>query len=168
MMELLRAWLTGVTAAAILCALADSLMPPGPVRKAGKLAGGLVMLAAILRPLVQIQASDPARWLEAARPEETAQVQALEEERDEAVKALIEESFAAYIVDKAAALGAECTAAVACEPEGNGVFFPRSAVICGQLSPEQREALLGALEEELDLPRTEVTIEHLETKGGSP
>ena len=42
MMELLRAWLTGVTAAAILCALADSLMPPGPVRKAGKLAGGLV------------------------------------------------------------------------------------------------------------------------------
>ena len=66
------------------------------------------------------------------------------------------------------ALGAECTAAVACEPEGNGVFFPRSAVICGQLSPEQREALLGALEEELDLPRTEVTIEHLETKGGSP
>ena len=89
MMELLRAWLTGVTAAAILCALADSLMPPGPVRKAGKLAGGLVMLAAILRPLVQIQASDPARWLEAARPEGTAQVQALEEERDEAVKALI-------------------------------------------------------------------------------
>ena len=32
MMALLQAWLTGITAAAILCALADSLMPQGAVR----------------------------------------------------------------------------------------------------------------------------------------
>ena len=47
MIELLRVWLIGVTAAAILCALANSLMPQGPVRKVGKLALGLVMLAAL-------------------------------------------------------------------------------------------------------------------------
>ena len=40
MMELLRAWLTGITAAAILCALANSLMPEGAVRRVGSWPAG--------------------------------------------------------------------------------------------------------------------------------
>lgn len=48
MMELVGNWLTGVTAAAILCALANSLMPDGPVRRVGRLACGLAVLAAAL------------------------------------------------------------------------------------------------------------------------
>ena len=48
MMELVGNWLTGVTAAAILCALANSLMPDGPVRRVGRLACGLAVLAAVL------------------------------------------------------------------------------------------------------------------------
>ena len=59
MMELLRAWLTGITAAAILCALANSLMPEGAVRRVGKLACGLLMLSAVLRPLVEVEALSP-------------------------------------------------------------------------------------------------------------
>ena len=50
MMELVGNWLTGVTAAAILCALANSLMPDGPVRRVGRLACGLAVLAAVLGP----------------------------------------------------------------------------------------------------------------------
>ena len=42
MMELLRQWLVGVTCAAMIIALADSLTPSGTVRKVGKLVGGLV------------------------------------------------------------------------------------------------------------------------------
>ena len=45
-MELLRQWLTGVTCAAIIVALADSLMAGGTVRRIGRLAGGLLLLAA--------------------------------------------------------------------------------------------------------------------------
>ena len=51
MMGLLRDWLLGVTAAALLAALAQSLMPPGPVKKAGGLVCGLVLLWAVLSPL---------------------------------------------------------------------------------------------------------------------
>ena len=52
MMELLRQWLVGVTCAAMIIALADSLTPPGTVRKVGKLVGGLVLLLAVLQPVL--------------------------------------------------------------------------------------------------------------------
>ena len=74
MMALLGSWLTGVTAAAILCALADRLMPEGPVRRAGKLALGLVMLAAVLRPLLQLEAVSPAELWEEGRVQTAARV----------------------------------------------------------------------------------------------
>ena len=52
MMELLRQWLVGVTCAAMIIALADSLTPSGTVRKVGKLVGGLVLLLAVLQPVL--------------------------------------------------------------------------------------------------------------------
>ena len=75
MMELLRAWLTGITAAAILCALANSLMPEGAVRRVGKLSCGLVMLAAVLRPLVEVEALSPGDLLEDYQAQSAVQTQ---------------------------------------------------------------------------------------------
>ena len=83
MMELLGKWLIGVTAAAILCALADSLMPDGGVRRVGKLALGLVMLAAILRPLARLEVSSPAEPWEGYQAQTAVWAQALEEESPE-------------------------------------------------------------------------------------
>ena len=165
MMALLQAWLTGITAAAILCALADSLMPQGAVRKAGKLAGGLVMLAAILRPLVSLEAISPqALWADLSS-QTALQAQALEETRDEAVKAIIEEELAAYILDKAAGLGVSCTAQVTCHPGENGVLLPEQAALRGAFTPEQQEALAQVLEEELGIPRARQSFQ---TEEGSP
>lgn len=47
MMELLRQWLVGITCAAMIVALADSLTPSGTVRKIGRMAGGLLLLVAV-------------------------------------------------------------------------------------------------------------------------
>ena len=58
MMDLVGNWLTGVTAAAILCALANSLMPDGPVRRVGRLACGLAVLAAVLGPVCMLVVPD--------------------------------------------------------------------------------------------------------------
>ena len=107
MMELLRTWMMGVTAAAILCALADRLMPDGPVRRVGRLTMGLVMLAAVLHPLIHLEGAS-AEAPETDWSAQTAvQIQSLEEERNQTMKAIIEQEFAAYIVDKAAQLGVE-------------------------------------------------------------
>ena len=131
MMELLRAWLTGITAAAILCALANSLMPEGAVRRVGKLACGLLMLSAVLRPLVEVEALSPGDLLKDYQARTAVQAQTLEEERNAALKSVIEQEFAAYIVDKAAQMGAACTAQVTCQLGEDGVFLPRSATVQG-------------------------------------
>ena len=153
MMELLRAWLTGITAAAILCALANSLMPEGAVRRVGKLACGLVMLAAVLRPLVEVEALSPGDLLEDYQAQSAVQTQALEEERNTALKSIIEQEFAAYIVDKAAQMGAACTAQITCRLGEDGVFLPQSAAVQGSFTPQQQEDLARILEEELAIPR---------------
>ena len=162
MIELLRVWLIGVTAAAILCALANSLMPQGPVRKVGKLALGLVMLAALLRPLVQLDAVDVEQWLEDVQAEAAVPVQDLEGERDAAAKAIIEQACAAYIVDKAAQLGAECSVQIVCQAAGDGVFLPAQAVVQGALTPEQTSALVRCLEEDLGRPQERQKIQQEE------
>ena len=152
-MELIRNWLIGVTAAALIAALADSLSPEGAVKRIGKLAGGLLMLAAILKPLAgadfgvlpgvltdyQIQAEDYSS--------------ALENENKRLMKIIIEEQIAAYIQDKAAELGAVCTAEVTCAAGEDGAFSPVSAVIYGMLTLEQETALRQIIADELAIPK---------------
>ena len=81
------------------------------------------------------------------------------------MKAIIEQEFAAYIVDKADQMGVVCTAQVACQAGEDGVFLPQSAQVVGNFSPQQRETLAQMLEEELGLPRDRQTIQ---TKEESP
>ena len=50
MMDAAREWLLGVTAAAILAALAEGLMQEGGPKRVGRLVCGLVLLAAVFRP----------------------------------------------------------------------------------------------------------------------
>lgn len=57
MMELLRQWLVGITCAAMIVALADSLTPSGTVRKIGRMAGGLLLLVAVVQPILHVDFS---------------------------------------------------------------------------------------------------------------
>lgn len=149
-MGALREWLLSVTAAAILCALAQGLIPPGPVRRVGRLTAGLVMAAALLAPLASLRGVEPQQWLESWQPQQEAED--LEEQRDETMKTIIEEECGAYIVDKAAGLGAACEAQVVCAPEGEGVFLPWQVTVTGDLTPGQREQLTRQIQEELGVP----------------
>ncbi len=150
MMGALKEWLLSVTAAAILCALAQGLIPPGPVRRVGRLTAGLVMAAALLSPLASLKGVEPEEWLESWQPQ--GEVQELEEQRDETMKTIIEAECSAYIVDKAAALGAECQVEIECAPEGDGVFLPWQVTVTGDLTSGQREQLTQQIQEDLDVP----------------
>ena len=48
MLEAVGQWLTGITCAALIAALAERLTPPGPVRRVGRFTTGLVLLLAML------------------------------------------------------------------------------------------------------------------------
>ena len=64
MMAGVGSWLLSITGASVLCALADGLMPAGPVRRVGRLVCGLMLLAVILAPLAQLDLEGGQRWLE--------------------------------------------------------------------------------------------------------
>ena len=51
MMALVRQWLLGVTAAALVLALAEALAPEGGAKKVCRLAGGLALLLAAVGPV---------------------------------------------------------------------------------------------------------------------
>ena len=63
MLELIRHWLVGITCAAMLVALAESLIPAGSIRRIARLTGGLVLLAAILNPLLKLDTTALTRAL---------------------------------------------------------------------------------------------------------
>lgn len=152
MMELVRSWLIGVTAAAMAVALADSLAPDGAVKKIGKLAGGLLLVVAILRPVVGLDYAAMSGILTDYRVEAEGYSSALETENMLLMKTIIEERTGAYIQDKAAELGMVCTAEVTCQADEDGNPYPASVIVYGELTQGQVDTLSRTIEGDLAIP----------------
>ncbi len=113
MMGPVRSWLLGVTAAALVLALAEALAPEGGVKKVCRLAGGLALLLAAVGPVVNIlDGSALTQAVEGWKNRSQSYEQALEEQKDRFYLTIIEEETAAYVMDKARELGLECAAEV--------------------------------------------------------
>ena len=142
MLELIRHWLVGITCAAMLVALAESLIPAGSIRRIARLTGGLVLLAAILNPLLKLDTTALTRALTEYKLELSAYSADLEEEKEQS---------GAYIQDKAAALGIDCQVTV--EADGEEEWpIPQSVTVMGSLTAEQQEALERTIEEDFAIP----------------
>ena len=151
MLELIRQWLVGVTCAAMVVALAEGLMPPGGVRKIGRLTGGLVLLAAVLKPVLAVDTAALTRSVEEYTRELGSYSTQLEEENDVLMKKIIEEQAAAYIVDKAEALGISCTVQV--EAGGGGEWpVPWRVTVTGELDREEQAALTACITADFSIP----------------
>ena len=56
MMETLRGWLLGLTAAALAVSLLTAMLPKGEtIRRIAGLAGGLILLLAVVQPLLRVR-----------------------------------------------------------------------------------------------------------------
>lgn len=150
MMGLIRGWLLEITAAAILAALAESMMPEGGVKQVGKLVCGLMLAAAVLRPFGSVEVTDLAPLLEY----DAWQSQVLQEEAEGRMKTIIEEDLSAYSMDKAAQLGFPCRIRVTCRLEEAGVFLPASAEIVGVPEVQGRQIVAEFLCADLGLSST--------------
>ena len=152
MIELVRSWLVGVTCAALIAALADGLMPKGPVKQVGKLVCALVLLAAVLSPLARLEVPAGALGLDGLQGQVQQRQQELEEQNGQMMKTLIEQECGAYIADKAAAQGLSCQVRVECRSGPSGTWEPWSAQITGALTQQERTLVSRMLEEELNIP----------------
>ena len=153
-MEWIKDWLLGVACAAMIVTLAQRLTPAGAAGKIGRLTGGLVLLLAAVQPVLRV---DPAAILDAAAgygQAWSAQAPAsLEETTGQLLKTIIAQRTGAYIVDKAAGLGAACQVEVTVgEQTGDGYPLPESVVITGALTADQQAALTQQIAAELDIP----------------
>ena len=151
-MEWVRSWLTGLTCAALLAALAEQLMPKGAVRQVGRLSCGALLICAALGPSARL---DPEGLLDQVRGlgEQTQlQQQELEQQNRSILKNIIEQEAAAYIVDKAAQLGVTCRAEVMCAVQDDRTWSLWSVRVEGELTAEQHRQLSALVEEELDIP----------------
>ena len=138
MMDAAREWLLGVTAAAILAALAEGLMQEGGPKRVGRLVCGLVLLAAVFRPAAELTL--PAEGgLSGYSAQIEEQADRLRTDTNDWMKLVIEEQCAAYVMDKAAELGITCQVRVTCTQEEAGVFLPWRCSVTGDLAQEEQE-----------------------------
>lgn len=151
MMELLRSWLVGVTAAAMIAAAAEYLMPEGGVKKIGKLAGGLLLLFAILQPFLSLEDRDISGILSRYRIETDGYSAALEKENVRLMKTIIEEETAAYIQDKAGRHAIACTVRVTCQLLEDGTPYPASVTVYGDLTVQQEQELRRIIAEDISI-----------------
>ena len=141
-------WLLGVALAALAASLAETLVSQGPIRRVLRLAGGILVAAALLRPLGTV----PLEALGAVGANYRQQVDELTEtyrqEGNQTLSGVIAEELAAYIVDKAESLGLETQAQVTVEADGEGTPLPREV----RLTIPRDQELAQWLAEELGIP----------------
>ena len=148
-MGALREWLTSVVVVSVLLAVVQTLIPEGTVRKIGAFTGGLILLVTLLQPLLGVDFEDLELRLEQSRETVEQRQQELEQAGAREMAELIERQTAAYIWDKADALGLDLSAEVRVERGPAGIPLPVSATLTGTYS----EALSAYLERELGIPR---------------
>ena len=145
-MELLRTWILGVTVTSMALAAARAVMPEGPVKRAGQLTAGLVLVLAMLGPVAALEHTDWEAFLEDLPTENTL------EPADTSMQAVIEEELAAYLEGKAGELGLSCRAEVVCETDEHGVPIPREVQITGHLDEAQRRTLSAIIVNDIGVP----------------
>lgn len=146
MIGAVRSWLTSIAAVTLLLTVVQTLVPEGTLRKISGFTGGLLLLAALLQPVLK---TDLGRLrldfsdYEAAIEDRTAELDAAGKEE---LAAIIAGRTAAYISDKADALGLG-SIAVRVETEGE-TPLPASVVLTGPYS----QALADWIAAELGIP----------------
>ena len=147
----LKSWLLAVIAACVLCAVAERLMQPGPVKKAGSVTCGLVLIWAVLTPLARPDLASGQAWLEEYLDSVEQRETELRDQVNEGTKVLIEQEYAAYIVDKAAEWEIRCTARVKCRVE-EGPYIPDETMVAGPFSDVEQSRLTQMIREDLGVP----------------
>lgn len=143
-------WIRSLAAAAIICAACEAVCPAGRTKKMLRLVCGVVMAVVLIEPLCGLDfdayATAAAKYGEAASQTRYS----AEETSDRLNRTIIEQECAAYILDKAAALGVSVSCAgVRAQWSTEGCWVPWEATLT---TPEYSSALAETIEAELGIP----------------
>lgn len=147
-MEQLRSWLLGLIGAAVFCAVTAELVPRGGVKRVHSMMCSVVMSAALLLPLLRLDAGDFTLELARSREEIAAVTRTAEEISQRLNRRSIEGELEAYILDKAQTLGVPMRSVqVEARWSTKGVWYPVAVTVDG----EYHEPLARLIESELGI-----------------
>ncbi len=147
----MKAYLIGLTAAAILAALIRRLAPNNAAGRAARLGAGLLILTALLRPLGKMDLLTAAEELAKNGLSNRLSAQQTDMAANELLKALITETAETYILDKAQTLGLKIQAEVTV----NVLEYypvPWAVTLRGEADRNQQDALQTYISEQLGIP----------------
>lgn len=145
MIGAVRSWLTSIAAVTLILTVVQSLAPEGTVKKIAGFTGGLLLLAALLQPALKTDLGrlrlDFSDYAQAIRE----RAEELDAAGKDELEAIIAGRTAAYISDKADALGlGSVTAQVETEPGADGETpLPASVVLTGPYSQALADWIAG-------------------------
>ena len=146
-------WVRAIAGASMLCAAALVLTPKGNVKDVLRLLCGIVLLLTVIKPLAGF---DPARLsLDMADyREHAAEIAGDAQETQNALdRRFIERQLAAYILDKAKALGLTDVTAEVRVKWGEDCWYPYAVCLTGQPPQREKTLLENTIEYDLGIPK---------------
>lgn len=150
-MEYIREYVISVVASAFVCGIVMGVFPKGAVKEVVKMICGLFLAFTALSPISRLDFSALTNH-GIDFSEDAAQTAAIGEVYSEkAIRDIIKAETQAYILDKAAALGASITADVSLSADE--IPVPVGVQVSGVFSPYVRQRLTDILQEELGIAK---------------
>ena len=159
MTEMLRNWVFGIVGAAFVAAVAQAITPENRAKRVVSIACGFVMLLAIISPIKAFDYSGFQRSLSRYRGDATLYSTQLDAVNENIARGIIEEQFAAYILDKSNRHGIEAPSVVVSARLGadGEYWYPETVEITAEATAAQRSALEYDIEAGLGIPPREIT-----------
>jgi len=138
-----------LTAISILCAVSLSLLSDGSGKTLLRLVGSVILVLTLMQPLLNIQLPKNDRWFSEYQSE-GENLAAIGEELAVAARGeFIKQRLCAYILDKAAALGADISVDIVL----NQQEIPKAIVLSGNVSQIVRQQLSQIIVQDLGISK---------------
>lgn len=112
MIQLLKEWLLGLVAAAMLLSVLNALLPKRMFRGIGKVTGGLILLLVLVRPVLGMQWKELSGKYYDYELQIDRQTEVYMQENQQQMESIIERELNAYVCETAAQMGLDCEADV--------------------------------------------------------
>ena len=150
--QILHDWIIGMTATSLLAACAQTLSPKGAVEKVTGFVCSLMLTAALVSPLMELE-PDSFSWSASAYRRTVTQITAdLADQQNRLLCTHIENQCAAYILDEARALGVSNGEAEVSAKWSDENWMPYEASLTMCVTPDQKQKLSSWLTAQLGIP----------------
>ena len=105
--------------------------------------------------VAELDVEEGWRWLEDYLASVHSREAELTQTVESQMKVIIEQEYAAYIVDKAAQLGAACSARTECRRDG-GLYLPQRVEVTGAVPPPLQSELVQIIVRDLGVPEEQI------------